>query len=252
MAVPTVPTPGPEPLRALLALELARAERDWRALRSASHEEPDTWTLGVTLAGWRGDAAAAREREAEGRRALSSGARDGLARHRLALAAGEAALRCDDLRAALPLLGEALGQTERHPGHPAAVDALLALAGLHALYAAPRKARALLERALARQRELGAATAGARERRWRARWVALVADVRLGQRSRPAAARRAERLALAWRCAGHLPEALQLEADAALLRAVHEGEALGAADARGLGGVRGRSALLRRALRGIP
>lgn len=246
-------TPGAahEALQALEALDLPGAERAWRALLNEAPDDPDSWTLGVTLAGWRGDPQAARTREAGGRRALGSGAHDGLARHRLALAAGEAALRCGELRAALPLLGEALGQTERHPGHPAAVDALLALASLHALHAAPRKARAQRERALARAREIGAAAgSGARQWLWRARWVELVAAVRLGTLARGAAARRAERLARAYRCSGNQPEALLLEADAALLLAdaARGAAALAAADARDLGGVRGRSELLRRAL----
>ncbi len=247
------PIPALDARQALDAGDTHAAERAWLAQQRAAPDDPDVWALGVTLAGWRGDLQAAREREAHGRSVLAQAPSVWLARHRLALAAGEAALRAGDLRAALPLLGEALGQTEWRPEHPAAVDALLALAALHAVHTAPRKARAQVERARQRARQSGAvARALARERRARAHWVELVVAVRMGERARLAAARRAERLALAWRLAGRTPEALQLGLDRALLLADADLEraALAAADHRGLDGIRGRGALLRGALAG--
>ena len=249
----STPAPDLDARQALDAGDVGSAERAWLTQQRAAPDDPAVWTLGVTLAGWRGDREAARRREAHGRSALAKGPSGWLARHGLALAAGEAALRAGDLRAALPLLGEALGQTEWRPEHPAAVDALLALATLHALHAAPRKAGAQVERARQRAAQT-APVARALAHEWRARagWVELLVDVRTGARTRAAAARRAARLARAWQLAGRTPEALQLALDQALLLGDAELEraALAAADARDLAGVRGRGALLRAALAG--
>ena len=247
----STPAPALDARQALDAGDVRSAERAWLAQQRAAPDDPDVWTLGVTLAGWRGDREAAQARESHGRNALAQLPSGWLARHRLALAAGEAALRAGDLRAALPLLGEALGQTEWRPEHPAAVDALLALAALHALHAAPRKARGQVERARQRAAQTTpAAPALARAWRARARWVEVLVDVRTGASTRASAARRTERLARAWQLAGRTPEALQLTLDRALLLgdADLERTALAAADARGLAGVRGRGALLRAAL----
>ncbi len=258
-------------LQALADADAQAAEARWEGLRRAAPDEVETWILGVRLAGWRGDRAAAQAREANARRLLPSAAIPWLARHQLALAAAEASARAGDLRGALPLAGEALGQTEWQPGHPAAVAALLTLASLHALHLAPRKALALVERALARaaaptpQRAgptheppaSGAPPQGApphdasiRALARRARWVRLVVALRLGQCPSPAGARRATRLARAWALAGWQPQALQLRADAAVVAADDDAlqQVLALAAAAGLGGVHGRSQLLQLAL----
>ena len=87
------PTPDRDARQALDAGDVHGAERAWLAQQRIAPDDPDVWTLGVTLAGWRGDLQAAREREAHGRSALVQAPIGWLARHRLALAAGEAALR---------------------------------------------------------------------------------------------------------------------------------------------------------------
>lgn len=242
------------------------AEARWEGLRAAAPDEVETWILGVQLAGWRGDLAVAQARAAHGRRLLTSAATPWLARHRLALAAAEAALRAGDLRGALPLAGEALGQTEWQPGHPAAASALLTLASLHALHLAPRKGRALAERALERAAALQAPRdapahgtpahdvsfnhASLRTLRRHASWIRLVVALRLGQDPRGLGAHRAARLAHAWTLAGCRPQALQLRADAAVVAgdAVGLRQVLAAAEAAGLDGVRARSGLLQQAL----
>lgn len=238
-------------LQALADADGHAAEARWEGLREAAPNDVETWTVGVRLAGWRGDLAAARAREARARALLPGAATPWLARHRLALAAAEAAIRAGDLRGALPLAGEALGQTEWQPGHPAAVAALLTLASLHALHLAPRKGRALAERALERAATAPASSAApSRARGRQAGWVRLVVALRLGQCARSVGARRAARLARAWALAGCRPQALQLRADAAVVAADDAAlrQVLAAAEAAGLGGVRGRSQLLQRAL----
>jgi len=209
----------------LAAAELVSAERAWQEGIAMAAHHSRWWCLGIELAGWRGDAAALAERSVQGRAALSSAATRialdaepaWLARHRLALAHGQAELRLGRPRAALPLLGEALGQTEWYPDHPAASAALIAVAEVHVLGGAPRKGHAQLARAHER---LATSTpqpgpAGSAAKRSIAR-LACLADVRLGRRTRAHAARRARRLATLERAAGAPLRALVLELEAAL------------------------------------
>ncbi len=243
--------PTPQAVRAALrAGDGARAERSWRALIAIEPDATTAWTCGIEVAGWRADAEAVAERERGGRAALARSGGAWRERHALALASGEAHVCLADLRGALPRLGEALGQTEWHPGDPAVVTALLAIAHVHALHAAPRKA--LEQVARAALRAAAHAAERARARRWRARahWVVAVANVRLGHSAAAAAARRARRLAGLARADGRVPEALRLDAEAAVLSddASAEAGTLARADALDLAGVRGRATLLRAAL----
>jgi len=256
MTVAPDDAPTPRAVRgALRAGDGARAERAWRSLIAAEPDAVAAWTCGVEVAGWRGDPTAVADRERGGRAALARSGDAWRERHALALAAGEAHVCLADVRGALPRLGEALGQTEWHPDHPGAVTALLAIAQVHALHAAPRKA---LEQ-VARATERAAAHGGERERtrawRARARWVVAVANVRLVGAPRGAAARRARRLARLARASRDAAVALRLDVEAAVLSddAAAEERALASADALDLAGVRGRAALLRAALeRGRP
>ena len=237
---------------ALGAGDIASAERTWRSLAEADPEAPRVWPDGVALAGWRGDRAAVAEREAAGSAALEA-AGDWRDRFALSLAAGEAHLCLADLRGALPRLGRALGQTEWHPDDPAAVHALLAVAQVHALHTAPRKALEQVARALDRpaaRTPRAAASAHANA----ARWVRLVASLRLGRLTRVAAARRTDRLAQRAHGAGERPLAVRLAAEAAVVRgdAYALEHALARADALDLAGVRGRVTLLAQALQRAP
>ncbi len=242
--------------RALAAGDVGGAEDAWQALSQEEPGDTGTWTLGVSLAGWRGDRAAALERERLGRDTLAEAATPWLERHRLALAAGQAALRAGELRAALPLFGEALGQTEWQPGHPAAIDALLGMATLHALYAAPRKAASQVARAIERSgTRWGHAPAAAYpvsawSRSARAHWVSLVVGVRTQRLPRERAARRATHLASGWRLADCEPQFLQLQTDSAVLAGddARAEQLVERARGLGLGGVEGRARLLRDAL----
>ena len=249
----TTPSDGPSRQAVRAALrggDGARAERSWQALIAAESDATAAWTCGVAVAGWRADAEAVAERERGGRAALARSGGDWRERHELALASGEAYVRLADVRGALPRLGEALGQTEWHPDDPAVVTALLAIAQVHALHAAPRKALEQVARAAIR----GAAHVADREatRAWRARarWVVAIANVRLGRSDRGAAARRVGRSALLARAGGHEPEALRLDAEAAVLSEATAAEerAFTRADDLDLAGVRGRASLLRAAL----
>lgn len=235
---------------ALAAGDAAGAERAWRALIAAQPKATSAWAWGVAVAGWRADAAAVADRERGGRAALEGSGGAWRDRHALALEAGEAHLRLGDLRGALPRLGEALGQTEWHPDDPAAVTALLAIAQVHALHAAPRKALEQAARAVQRSRLHRADRE--RARAWRARrwWVIAVAGARLGRTPRASAARRLERLARLADARGHRCDALRLRAEAAVLGGDEpaEARALARADALQLAGVRGRAALLRASL----
>lgn len=235
---------------ALRAGDGVRAERSWRALVASAPDECAAWTCGVEVAGWRADAEDVAARERGGRSALTRCGAGWRERHALALAAGEAHVRLADVRGALPRLGEALGQTEWHPDDPAVVTALLAIAQVHALHAAPRKALEQVERAAQRGAAHAADVERARAWRARARWVVAVAQLRLGRSARAAAARRAGRLARLARAAGDEAEALRLDVEAALLAGDPAAEARShaRADALDLAGARGRATLLRAAL----
>ena len=234
----------------LEAAHLDEAERRWSALDASARAEVETWTLGVRLAGWRGDGEAVERRLQAGRAALAAAGTPWRARHALASAGGRARLRLADLSGALPLLGEALGQTEFAPVDPAAVEALSAIAEAHALGGAPRKALAQAERAASRLRDQRLATgAHGRALRRRLAWVRAVAGVRTGA-PRAVAARRLQRLAALARAEGNALEAAALRLDAAVVAVddAVEAEARAQLERIGADGALGRASLLRRAL----
>lgn len=240
---------------ALEAGQLDRAELAWRDTVRTSPRDTYAWALGVRLAGWRGDAEAVTERLAQGRRAWAEAPADWRARHALALAAGRAQLRLGAPRQALPLLGEALGQTEFAPLDPASVQALAAVAEAHALAAAPRKAAAQVVRAAQRLRELGLQRGTAtRPLRADVRWVAALAEARRGEARRPSAARRLLRLAQLSDALGRRLRAATLRLDAALVAGDPDATARARASLErgGAFGALGRAALLAAALSSAP
>lgn len=240
---------------ALEAGRLDQAELAWRDAVGDHPGDPHAWALGVRLAGWRGDAEAVAARLAQGRRAWSEVPADWRARHALALAAGRAHLRLGAPRRALPLLGEALGQTEFAPLDPASVQALAAVAEAHALAAAPRKAAAQVVRAAERLRELGLQRGAlARPLRVDVRWVAALAEARRDAGGRRSAARRLLRLAQLSEALGRTLHAAALRLDAALVAGDADGtaRARAALERSGAHGALGRSALLVTALSSGP